>query len=210
MTGRRVNSYIALGDSFTAGNGIETGHRWADLLAAELGAGRPGFEYLNLARDGADSRSVMETIDPAIRLQPDLVTLVCGANDVLLSTRPDISGFRGRFDRMLGRLREALPGASILVSTYPDRWALPELGPRSRRRVDHGIRAVNRTVIELSMAHGVACLDVTSHPGVREPGHLAADGLHPSELGHRRVAGEYAAALWRNFGISFDDRRITA
>lgn len=205
-----VNTYVALGDSFTAGNGIGQGRRWPDLLAAELAAGRPDFEYLNLARDGADSRAVMQEIDAAISLRPDLVTLVCGANDVLLRTRPDVDGFRDRFNIMLARLTGSIRDVSILVSTYPDGWALPNLGPRSRRRVDAGIREVNRAIIEVSRSHGVACLDVTTHPGAREPANLGEDGLHPSLAGHRRAAREYAAAIRRHFGFQPDQRRISA
>ncbi len=205
-----VNSYVALGDSFTAGNGLEPGRRWPDLLAAELAGERTGFEYLNLARDGADSDTVLREIDTAISLQPELVTLICGANDVLLRTRPDIRTFRERFNLMLDRLTDSIPGVWILVSTYPDGWALPNLGPRSRRRVDAGIRSVNRAIIEISLSHGVACLDVTSHPGAREPANISEDGLHPSAAGHRRAAREYSAAIRRHFGFQTDDRRISA
>lgn len=206
-----VNSFVALGDSFTAGNGIEAGRRWPDLLAAELAGGREGFTYLNLARDGADSRDVLGTIHLAVETQPDLVTLVCGANDVLLSTRPDVAGFEGRFEHMLERLKDGIPGVRILVSTYPDGWQeMPGLGPRTAERIDRGIRAVNRTIIELAFAQGVPCMDVTSHPGVKEPGNLDTDGLHPSERGHRRAAAEYARALDRHFGTNLERRRITA
>jgi lysophospholipase L1-like esterase len=205
-----VNSYVALGDSFTAGNGIEPGRRWPDLLAAELTAGREDFEYLNLAQDGADSRQVLTTIQPAIECRPDLVTLACGANDVLLSTRPDIPAFEGRFDYMLQQLREGIPGVKLLVSTYPDDWQMVGLGPRTAQRVNRGIKAVNQTIIELAFAHGVPCMDVTSHPGAKEPGNLDSDGLHPSALGHQRAAVEYAQAIDRYFELNRDHRRITA
>jgi lysophospholipase L1-like esterase len=204
-----VNSYVALGDSFTAGNGIGADRRWADLLAAGLADGREDFEYLNLARDGADSNEVLATIGKAIERQPDLVTLICGANDVLLSTRPDVDGFEGRFDYMLQRLRNDVPGVRILVSTYPDGWAMPGLGPRTARRIDRGIKAVNRAIIEIAFAHGVPCLDVTSHPDARKPGNLDSDGLHPSARGHRQAAREYGEALERHFQINTNDRRIT-
>lgn len=205
-----VNSYVALGDSFTAGNGLGPGRRWPDLLAADLGAGRDDFRYLNLARDGADSREILATIEPAIELQPDLVTLACGANDVLLSTRPDIEAFEGRFNYMLQQLRGGIPDLRLLVSTYPDGWQMPGLGPRTAQRIDRGIRAVNRAIIEVAFAHGVPCMDVTSHPGVKDPGNLDTDGLHPSALGHRRAAVEYARAIDHHFGTRRDQRRITA
>lgn len=205
-----VSSYVALGDSFTAGNGIGDEHRWPDLLASDLAAGSADFKYLNLAHDGADSRAVLETVDAAVAVQPDLVTLICGANDVLLSTRPDIAGFEGRFDFMLDRLAGEIPGVRILVSTYPDGWAMPQLGPRTRQRVDRGIRQVNQAIIEIAFSHAVPCMDVTAHPGAREPGNLDTDGLHPSALGHRRAAWEYGQAIIRHFGFPTDQRRITA
>lgn len=204
-----ITSYVALGDSFTAGNGIGTGRRWADLLASELATGRE-FNYLNLARDGADSTTILETIDSAVELQPDLVTLTCGANDVLLSTRPDVSGFEVNFNLMLQRLEQEIPAGRVLVSTYPDGWSIPGMGPRTKQRVDEGIKRVNRTIIEVSAAHSVPCMDVTAHPGIREPGNMDADGLHPSALGHRRAAREYSLAIRHHFGITSDDRRITA
>jgi lysophospholipase L1-like esterase len=205
-----VTSYVALGDSFTAGNGIGNGRRWADLLAAELAAGREDFQYLNLARDGATSSEVEDTIEPAIELGPDLVTLVCGANDVLLSTRPDIAGFRERYDRMLGRLKAGLPGAKILVSNYPAGSQIHGLGPRTQRRLQRGLDELNRIIVQVSFSRGIACLDVTEHPGVREPGNLDADGLHPSVLGHRRAADEYSRALTRHFGMTPNPRRVPA
>jgi len=205
-----VKSYVALGDSFTAGNGIGDGRRWADLLAAELAQDRDDFEYLNLARDGATSAEVEKTIEPAVALEPDLVTLVCGANDVLLSTRPDITGFRVRYDRMLGRLRRDLPEARILVSNYPASSQVHGVGPRTQRRLQQGIDKLNRVIVHVSYSHGIACLDVTEHPGVREPGNLDADGLHPSVLGHRRAAGEFSRALARHFGITPNPRRVPA
>lgn len=190
-------SYVALGDSFTAGNGVTEGHRWADLVAADLSAGSDNFAYLNLAVDGADSQAVLETIDEAIDFGPDLVTLVCGANDVLLTTRPDISRFAGRFDQILTSLRGDLPDAFLLVSTYPSGWWLPGVGPRTRARIDSGIREVNRSILDISAAHSVPCMDVAAHPGARDPGNIDGDGLHPSELGHHQAAREFIGAIER-------------
>jgi hypothetical protein len=97
-----VTTYVAMGDSFTAG--FEPGKpRWPDELADALG---PGVRYENVAVVGATSEQVeREQLPRAVELRPDLVTLVCGANDVLDSTRPDPDAYGVRLSRMFARLR---------------------------------------------------------------------------------------------------------
>jgi lysophospholipase L1-like esterase len=83
-----VSTYVALGDSFTAGTGEEP---WPDQVARGLG---PGLSYTNLAVFGATSADVEEgQLERALELGPDLVSLICGANDVLESVRPDPEEF---------------------------------------------------------------------------------------------------------------------
>ena len=81
-----IGTYVALGDSFTAGLDPSGECRWADEVARAL----PGTQYANLASIGATSQDVEQfQLPEALALEPDLVTLVCGANDVLESVRPD-------------------------------------------------------------------------------------------------------------------------
>jgi len=50
-----IRSYVALGDSFTAGTGCDPGLGWADRLARAL---PDGAVYRNLAKHGATSADV--------------------------------------------------------------------------------------------------------------------------------------------------------
>ena len=94
-----VSSYAALGDSFTAGRDSIDAERWADLLAAGMRRVNPELRYENLAVDGATSAEVLDQqVEPALALEPDFVTVICGANDVLLATRPDVGGYAERID----------------------------------------------------------------------------------------------------------------
>ena len=183
-----IRSYAALGDSFTAGTGCAPGESWADRLAARLGSGRPGFVYRNLAVEGATSGAVLDQLGPALQLEPDLATVVCGVNDVLFSVRPDIGAYSHRLREVFTRLREALPAIRIATATAPERWDFLDLGPRTRARFERGIVRLNAATRELASAHGVACLDAAEHPGLGEPENFVADGLHPSPLGHQRAA----------------------
>ena len=197
---RTVRSFVALGDSFTAGTGCLPGECWADRLAAALDADG-SLAYENLAVEGATSEQVRLQLPRALELEPDLVTVICGANDVLGRVRPRIEQHRIALNLILGSLRRGLPGVAIVTATAPEAWRFLPLRPRTGARVADGILRVNRATREVAAAHGVPCLDVSRHPGLRDPENFGADGLHPSAIGHRRAAIELARALSTHFGI---------
>ncbi|MBK5110261.1 MAG: SGNH/GDSL hydrolase family protein [Thermoleophilia bacterium] len=204
---RRIGRYVALGDSFTAGNGVDPGSRWADLVSDALGALNPDFEYFNLARDGATSSEVGEQIPRAIELEPDLITLVCGANDVILELKPDVPAFAARLESILDRLTGALPEAAILTANYPEGWDLTGAGPRTRARIRRGMTELNEAIRTVTAASGVPCLDVVSHPGTGDARNYEIDGLHPSLRGHLHTADEICEVLARDFSIEIPSER---
>jgi lysophospholipase L1-like esterase len=198
---RELFCYVALGDSFTAGKDCAPEQRWTDRLASSLRSVHSPLGYYNLAVEGATSADVLAQVGPALQLEPDLITVICGANDVLASVRPDIDGFSTRLAAILERLRAGLPRVAILTATSPEHWRFLELRPRTRARVIRGIGRLNEATRAVAGAHEVPCLDVANHPGLDEPENFAPDGLHPSPVGHARAAVEFARALHANFGI---------
>jgi lysophospholipase L1-like esterase len=205
---RPLSCFVALGDSFTAGKGCAPGESWADRLASALRAAHPRLAYRNLAVDGATSEAVLDQLGPALQLEPDLATVICGANDVLHSVRPDIAAYEDRLATIFDRLREAVPGVAILTATSPERWSFLELRPRTRARVVEGLSRLNEATRSVSAGRRIPCLDVSEHPGLDDPRNFSGDGLHPSPEGHARAAREFARALRTHFGIeTATDRR---
>jgi lysophospholipase L1-like esterase len=202
--GRIVSTYVALGDSFTAGRESAAGERWADRLAASLQAVNPGLLYRNLAVDGAGSAAVLEQLPVALECGPDLVTVICGANDVLLTSRPDVTGYERRFAEILRRLREADPETAILTATAPESWHFMKLRPRTKARLVKALLDLNGATEAVAARHGVPCLKVAGHAGLTDRANFSADGLHPSALGHERAAEEIALSLRAHFGIRGD------
>jgi lysophospholipase L1-like esterase len=198
---RQVSTYVAMGDSFTAGNGCPPEERWPDLLVADLRPENPGLQYFNLARDGATSSDVLEQIPSAIEHQPDLVTLVCGANDVILTLRPDVAAAGGRLELAIDRLRSGSPGVLIVTATYPEQWVLEGLGPRTRMKIRAGMEELNEMIRAVSVSRMVPCLDVIDHPGIGDPLNYEPDGIHPSPEGHRQAAEGFGTALGQYFSI---------
>lgn len=199
--------YVALGDSFTAG--LEPGQpRWADEVAKALG---PATRYENLAWVGATSEDVeRDQVGRALALEPDLVTLVCGANDVLLSTRPDAGAYAERLSRMFERLRREAPEAEIMTATYPDISQFLDLRPRSRARVEQGMRLFNAECKKVAEQHEIALLDGFDHPAATDRGTYADDGFHPSEEGHRRAAMEFLRALRGRLRLPERGKQVSA
>jgi lysophospholipase L1-like esterase len=200
---RRLSLYVALGDSFTAGTGCAPGEAWPERLAAALRESSPSLELRNLAKEGATSSEVMDQLPAALELEPDLVTIVCGANDVLRSIRPDTRIYGANLAMIIMRLQEALPGVRVVTATSPERWDFMDMGPRTRRRVEQGIAEVNRATREIAAALEVPCLEVSRDPGLSDQRNFSSDGLHPSPLGHRRAAEAFADLLQ---GGTNDDR----
>jgi lysophospholipase L1-like esterase len=200
-----VRAYAALGDSFTAGRDSVDAERWADLLAAGMQRANPDLRYANLAVDGATSGEVLDRqVEPALALDPDFVTVICGANDVLLATRPDVAGYAERFDAILRRLRGGAPEAMLVTATAPEGWQFMELRPRTEARLIEATRELNDVTRAVSERYDVLCLPVAGHPALRDPATFSADGLHPSSVGHRLVARESAEYLSEQLGIDFD------
>jgi phosphatidylinositol alpha 1,6-mannosyltransferase len=189
--------YVALGDSFTAG--LEPGQpRWADELAKALGG-----RYANLAAVGATSEHVeSEQLERALELSPDVVTLVCGANDVLFDTRPDDEAYAARLSRMFARLRRELPDVHIVTATYPDISRFLDLRPRTRARVEEGMNRFNAAVRRVARRHDVVLMESFDHPLSKAREIYAEDGFHPSAEGHRQAAREFLRAIRKRFRFS--------
>ena len=183
-----VLCFAALGDSFTAGAGCPTGVRWPDRLAEALRARNPGLVYRNLAEDGATSAVVMDQLGPAMQLEPGLVTLICGVNDVLLSVRPDTDAYAVRLQSMFEQLKATARAPAVITATAPEHLPFVELGPRTTRRLLSALQRLNERTRNIAEAHGVPCLDVARHPGLHDEENFQQDGLHPSTLGHARAA----------------------
>jgi lysophospholipase L1-like esterase len=181
-------TYVALGDSFSAGIGAPGEVPWPDLVGGAMDT-----VVHNLALEGATSDDVVaDQLPRALHLRPDIVSVVCGANDVLLSVRPDPDAFARTIDRLL----TALDGVELVVcATYPEAGRFLDLRPRTRRRVSRGLERVNQAVRDAARRHGAICLEWEGRDREAGRGHYAADGLHPSPLGHRRAADAFTRAL---------------
>ncbi|MGV8968863.1 MAG: SGNH/GDSL hydrolase family protein [Microbacteriaceae bacterium] len=179
--------YVAIGDSFTEGVGdpepaLPGGNRgWADRVAEVLGSQVPDFAYANLAIRGKLLHQIMsEQIEPALELQPDLITISGGGNDIIRpGTDPD--EVAARFDTAIGMLSSK--GATVVMFNGPDIGMTPVLG-RSRGKV----AIYNENLRAVALKHDAIVADMWPLRELQDPRMWAPDRLHFSPLGHHTIA----------------------
>jgi lysophospholipase L1-like esterase len=195
LSPRGYRRYVALGDSSTEGlddpyDGEDGGYRgWADRLAEQVEAAWPGLEYANLAVRGRLAGQVeREQVPAALALQPDLVTVFAGLNDVL-RPRVDPTAVADTLTRMMAALRAG--GATVLTITVPDAGQVNLIARPLRRRV----LWLNDAIRDAAARTGTLVCDVAAHPVAGDPRMWSLDRLHANSLGHERIAAGLAQTL---------------
>lgn len=186
--------YVALGDSGTEGvgdrpypDGAERG--WADRLAELLATANPELLYANLAVRGRRIAEVhAQQLGPALALEPDLVTVVAGVNDIIRS-RFDLDGSLALMDEMLRALGDT--GATVVTATYPDLSALIPAARLVRRR----FQLFNAGLRDLAARRGALLVEAEDFPVLADPRLWCADRLHLSPEGHQGLASATARTL---------------
>ena len=183
--------YVALGDSFTEGVGDPDPHRagallgWADRFAGGLAANaaRAGTDlgYANLAIRGRKLPAIIaEQVDAAIALQPDLVSIHGGGNDVL-RPKVDLDALASSYDDAIGRL--AASGAHVVMFTVADP------GLNGVIKVIRGRTAIfNEWAREIAEKHGATLVDMWRMRGWKVAEVMDADRLHLNKVGHQMIA----------------------
>lgn len=179
--------YVALGDSFTEGVGDPDPARpnglrgWADRVAEVLATQTDDFGYANLAVRGRKLGPIVaEQVDVAIALEPDLITVHGGGNDVL-RPRVDIDAVAATYDAAIARL--AATGARVVMFTVYDPGAGGIYGPvRGRMAI------FNEWVREIAERHDVALVDMWRMREVEIAAAMDSDRMHLNSFGHTHIA----------------------
>ncbi len=185
--------FVALGDSTTEGlmdmNPDGSFRGWADRLAEVLAELEPELRYANLAVRGKVARQMRaEQLDAALALEPDLVSLLAGLNDMLRKT-VDLDAVVGEIDAMVEKLRDA--GADVLLFTLPD--PLP-INPLAKAPAARLVR-LNAAIHEIGERRGAFVADLGAYPVSSDRRLWNEDRLHANAEGHARIALAAAHAL---------------
>jgi lysophospholipase L1-like esterase len=186
-----VTRVVALGDSFSCGEGV--GVRvppevtWPALLAAAL----PGASFISYAVPGARVRDVSRDQVPLVSAA-SIVTVLVGLNDVARSSFDPLTVY----EELVGvaeRLSEV--AEIVLLGRLHDPMRMLRLPAPIRRLAQARIAVVNAAVDEAARLPGVHVLDLDQVDGFRLAHAWAVDRVHPSAIGHAALARAGAAML---------------
>jgi lysophospholipase L1-like esterase len=175
---------LALGDSYTIGEGVAEADRWPVRLAAMLRArGKGAAAPRIIARTGWTTDELSAGIDAA---EPDstydLVTLLIGVNNQYRDRSEE--EYRAQFRALIARAVAFAGGrpTHVVVVSIPDWSVTPFANGRDRRVIGRAIDRFNAINREETSRAGAHYADITplSRRAAGDTSLVAADGLHPS------------------------------
>src|SRR5690606_9139378 len=186
----RSMKYLALGDSYTIGEGVPEEGRWPVVLARALRAEGVGLgDPRIIATTGWTTDELLAANDAAEPLGAwDFVSLLIGVNNQYRGR--SLENYRAEFEALLLRAIGFAGGRAdrVLVLAIPD-WGVTPFAAASGRdlgQIARELDAFNAAAADICAAHGVAFVDIAPVARARgaEAAMLAEDGLHPSAAMH--------------------------
>lgn len=172
---------VALGDSLTAGLGLDRAQAWPALLQARLDEEGYHYEVVNAGVSGDTTAGGRRRLDWALDGDVEVLVLELGANDGLRGVPP--SETRANLDAMVTAAKAR--GITVLLCGM-------EAPPNFGAEYTQEFRAV---FADVAQAHDVAFLPFFLEGVAGDPALNQADGIHPNIEGTRRVADHVWRAL---------------
>jgi len=196
------NTLLALGDSYTIGEGVAAGRNWPEQLVARLrldGAKLDGPRIV--ATTGWTTDELASAMDAAALDPPyALATLSIGVNNQYRG-RP-VSSYIPEFEQLL---KQAIQFAGndtshVIVLSIPDWGVTPFAKDRDQRQISTEINTYNAANRQMAQKYHVHYIDITpdSRQALTDHSLVAADGLHPSGREYAKWASQLAETIKKN------------
>ncbi|MHA7059300.1 SGNH/GDSL hydrolase family protein [Aquimarina sp. M1] len=175
-------SFLALGDSYTIGQGVSENERWPFQLKDAFGGHTKKIEQLSIiAQTGWTTRDLISGIEETDPENHDLVSLLIGVNNQF--QRGDFITFQSEFNVLLSKAISLANDQKdhIIVVSIPDYGVTP-FGSNNSEVIASEIDMYNSYIQQTCDELEIVFIDVTtiSRDLGDSEGALATDNLHPS------------------------------
>ena len=163
----QAKNIVVIGDSLSAGYGINPQKGWVSLLSAKL-ASQGQYKIINLSTSGDTTSNGLSKLPAALeQYKPDILIIELGANDGLRGLT--ISQMKNNLEIMVKQSKQT--GAKILLlATY--------LPPNYGQEY---LKQFNDVYKDLALRYQVALVPMFLEGVVGHDPLMQSDGLHPNE-----------------------------
>ena len=196
--------FLALGDSYTIGQGVTADNRWPNQLVAELGRQGYNVEELKIiAQTGWTTSSLQNAINQQMPLNGfTLVALLIGVNNQFQG---------GSIDTYTVQFKDLLQQAIVLAGNNPQHvfvLSIPDYAytpyGNGNPSISAEIDLFNGANRFITSTYNIRYIDITpiSMLGLSNPYLIADDGLHPSGAMYRLWVEEIVKYIEKEVGYS--------
>ncbi|MGI4862576.1 MAG: SGNH/GDSL hydrolase family protein [Janthinobacterium lividum] len=199
--GAATISYLALGDSYTIGEGAPAAGRWPVQLAAQAQAqGLPLAEPTIIARTGWTTAELQDAIRAADNHHTyGLVSLLIGVNNQYRGQ--SVALYRTEFRALLATAIAFAGGQArhVVVLSIPDWGQTPFAEGRDRAQIAAEIDQFNQAAHQECQHADVAFVDITpaTRAAAADEKQFTADGLHYTSAQMRGWAAQALPVVQR-------------
>ena len=185
-------TYLALGDSYTIGEGVPIFESFPYQVIQLMRRGGYDFSAPEIIAKTGWATDELQSAISATKLLPsyDFVSLLIGVNNQYRE-RP-LNEYLQQFESLLKKSIRLVGNQSsrLIILSIPDWGVTPFAANRDRKKIGDSIDDFNLVNKSIALQHQAHYVDIT--PGSREaagdPGLIAGDGLHPSANEYTRWA----------------------
>jgi len=172
---------LFLGDSITAGYGLEPAQAYPALIQNKINTKRWPFKVINAGQSGDTTAGGLSRMDWLLRNHIDVLVLELGGNDGLRGLPAETT--RKNLQAIIERSREKYPDVKIILAGMQ---VPPNMGrdyAKQFNAIFADIAKKNKAALVPFVLEGVAGIATLNLP----------DGIHPTAKGHEIVA----ANVWK-------------
>ncbi|PEP48538.1 lipase [Bacillus wiedmannii] len=179
--------FVSIGDSFTEGIGDEVEEialkSWVDHFV-QLCVN--DIEYANFAKRGLVTKEIRtQQLEKALTFNPDLVSIIAGANDVLKG-RWDHQEYKNNMEFMIDTLSKT--DADIIIASLPDFTVRLPFSSEKKQVLKEQLLEANEIILSLSREYKLHHVDFWNHHLVNDNTLWSTDLIHPNSKGYVKVA----------------------
>ena len=192
------NTWLALGDSYTIGQGVAAAERYPAqtvqfLAQKNISINSPTY----IATTGWTTIDLQNAIKSKNPENHTIVSLLIGVNDQY--QKRDTTGYRQRFAGLLGNAIALANGKkeNVFVLSIPDYSVTPYASTSDTARMRIEIDWFNQINKSVTASYGCHYLDITgfTREGRTNRDLISGDGLHPSGIDYKRWADQLSTLI---------------